>query len=113
MRHQPELEKLGLSAAEAQVYLSLLRKGGIWRATAVAATLGIPRSTVYLALNALLERGLVEAEPGYAARFPARPADRALSALVTAEEEELSQRQQELSQRKQVADELARELQSL
>src|SRR2546428_4851733 len=112
MRHgqQIELERLGLSAAEAQIYLALLRKGGTWRATAVAATMHIPRSTVYLALNALLERGLVEAETGYGGRFTAGPAERALPSLIPAEREELLQRQEELSPREQVAGELAQEL---
>ena len=110
--HQIELERLGLSAAEAQIYLALVRKGGTWRATAVAATLRIPRSTVYLALNALLDRGLVEAETGYGGRFSAVPAERALPSLIAAEREELLQRQEELSQREKVADELAQELKS-
>src|SRR2546422_4677129 len=114
MRHaqQIELERLGLSAAEAQIYLALLRKGGTWRATAVAATMHIPRSTVYLALNALLERGLVEAETGYGGRFSAVPAERALPSLIAAEREELLQRKQDLSEREKVADELAQELKS-
>jgi predicted DNA-binding transcriptional regulator len=114
MRHgcQIELERLGLSAAEAQIYLALLRKGGTWRATAVAATMRIPRSTVYLALNALLDRGLVEAETGYGGRFTAVPAESALPSLIAAEREELLQRQEELLQREQVADELAQELKS-
>lgn len=108
--HQIELEWLGLSATEAQIYLSLLRKGGAWGATAVAATMQIPRSTVYLALNALLERGLAEAETGYGGRFSAVPAERALPSLIAAEREELLQRQGELSEREKVADELAQAL---
>jgi HTH-type transcriptional regulator, sugar sensing transcriptional regulator len=110
--HQIELERLGLSAVEAQIYLALLRKGGTWRASAVAATMQIPRSTVYLALNGLLNRGLVEAETGYGGRFTAVPAERALPSLVAAEREELLQRQEELLQREHVADELAQELKS-
>ncbi len=112
-RHQIELERLGLSAVEAQIYLALLRKGGTWRATAVAATMQIPRSTVYLALNSLLDRGLVEAETGYGGRFSAVPAEQALPSLIAAEKGELLQRQQELSEREQVAGELAQELKSL
>src|SRR5688500_8127341 len=105
--HQIELERLGLSAVEAQIYLALLKKGGTWRATAVAATMQIPRSTVYMALNSLLDRGLVEAEAGYGGRFSAVAADRALPSLIAGEREELRQRQQELSQREEVANELA------
>jgi sugar-specific transcriptional regulator TrmB len=112
-RHQVELERLGLSAVEAQIYLALLKKGGTWKATAVAATMQIPRSTVYLALNSLLDRGLVEAETGYGGRFSAVPAEKALPSLVAAEREELLQRQQELANREQVAGELAQELGSV
>src|SRR5436309_3848320 len=90
-RHQIELERLGLSAVEAQIYLALLRKGATWRATAISATMQIPRSTVYMALNSLVDRGLVEAEAGYGGRFSAVPADRALPSLIDAERDELLQ----------------------
>jgi sugar-specific transcriptional regulator TrmB len=111
--YQAELERLGLSAAEAHIYLTLLAKGGAWRPTAVAATMHIPRSTVYLALNSLLERGLVEAEPGYGGRFSAVPAEQALPSLVAAEKEEILQRQEEVLQREKVAGQLGQELRSL
>jgi len=111
-RHQIELERLGLSAVEAQIYLALLKKGGTWRATAIAATMQIPRSTVYLALNSLQDRGLLEAEPGYGGRFSAVPPDRALPSLIAAEREELSQREKELGERETVAEQLTDELKS-
>ena len=112
-RHQVELERLGLSEVEAQIYLTLLKKGGTWKATAVAATMQIPRSTVYLAINSLKDRGLLEGGTGYAGRFSSVPAERALPALVAAEREELIQRQHELSEREHVAGELAEQLKSV
>jgi sugar-specific transcriptional regulator TrmB len=110
--HQVELERLGLSAVEAQIYLALLKKGGTWKAAAVAATMQIPRSTVYLALSSLRDRGLLEAEAGYGGRFSALPAERALPSLVAAEREDLLQREKELLERETVANELALELKS-
>src|SRR5207302_8225602 len=80
--YQIELERLGLSAVEAQIYLALLSKSGNWRATALVAMMHIPRSTVYLALTALLNKGLVEAEAGYGGRFSAVPPGRALKSLI-------------------------------
>jgi sugar-specific transcriptional regulator TrmB len=112
-RHQLELERLGLSETEAQIYLTLLKKGSAWKAAAIAATVQTARSTAYEAINSLKDRGLLEAEVGYGGRFSAVPAEQALPHLIAAEQEELSQRQQELSQRKEVASELARELNSL
>jgi len=111
--YQIELERLGLSAVEAQIYLALLSKSGNWRATALVAMMHIPRSTVYLALNALLNKGLVEAEAGYGGRFSAVPPERALRSLVAAEREALSRRQQELAAQELVAAELTRELMSV
>src|SRR5436309_2552345 len=111
--HQVELERLGLSAVEAQIYLALVKKGGTWRATAIAATMQIPRSTVYVAINSLRDRGLLEGGTGYAGLFSAVPAERALPALVAAERDELAQRQNEIAEREQVADELAQELKSV
>ena len=111
--HQVELERLGLSAAEAQIYLALLKKGATWRAAAISATMRIPRSTVYMTLNALLDKGLVEAEAGHGGRFSAVPAERALPSLIAAEREEILQRQQEVAEREKVAAELAQELSSV
>lgn len=108
--HQIELERLGLSAVEAQIYLALLAKGGTWGASAVAATMAIPRSTVYLTLNSLVDMGLLEVEAGYGGRFSAVPAEQALPSLVLREREDLVRRQREVSDREQVAQELARRL---
>lgn len=110
--HQVHLERLGLSDAEARMYLMLLRKGGPFGASALAAATRIPRSTVYLTLNALLDRGLIEAEAGYAGRFSAVPADKALPSLIEREAEELVQRQNELAERRDLASELGAQLQA-
>jgi HTH-type transcriptional regulator, sugar sensing transcriptional regulator len=111
--YQIELQRLGLSAIEAQIYLALLSKSGNWRATALVAMMHIPRSTVYLALNALVNKGLVEAEAGYGGRFSAVPPERALRSLIAAEREALLLRQQELAGQELVAAELTRELMSV
>jgi sugar-specific transcriptional regulator TrmB len=111
--YQFELERLGLSEIEAQIYLTLLKRGGAWKAAAIAATLQTARSTAYEAINSLRERGLLEAEVGYGGRLSAVPAEHALPHLIAADQEELLQRQQELSQRKQVASELAEELKAI
>ena len=84
-----ELEKLGLSAPEAQIYLALLRQGGALGAVALATNTKISRSNTYLALNSLADRGLIEAEAGYGSRFSAVPAEQALSALIAHKNNEL------------------------
>jgi len=104
-----ELQKLGLSAPEAQIYLALLRDGSLG-ASAVTSTTGIPRSTVYPTLNSLLDRGLVEAEAGYGGRFSAIAAEHALPSLIARAREELLQ---EVVERERIASELAKQLQAL
>lgn len=108
--HQIELERLGLSPVEAKIYLALIEKGGDWAASAVAAAMRIPRSTVYLALNSLLDMGLVESEAGYGGRYSAISPEQALPALVRREREELVQRERDLLEREGVAQQLATEL---
>lgn len=109
MLHQAELQKLGLSAPEAQTYLALLRDGSM-RASAVTSKTGIPRGTVYPTLNSLLDRGLVEAEAGYGGRFSAVPAEQALPSLIARSREELLQ---EMVERERIAGELANQLRSV
>ena len=53
-----ELEGVGFSSKEAGVYLALLEFGAL-RAHQISRHSGINRSTVYLALEALMERGIV------------------------------------------------------
>src|SRR5438445_8396037 len=112
MSLQSELQDIGLSSHEAQIYLALLRHGSLSASGVIPAT-SIPRSTVYPTLNSLLDRGLVEAEAGYGGRFSAVPPDQALPLLVLRESEELSQHQQQLLQRKRLAGELIKRLESV
>jgi len=111
------LERLGLSAAEAQVYLALLRNGGTLGATALAGAMGVQRTTVYPTLTSLTQKGMVEAGAGYGSRFTAVRPDEALPLLIAREREELLQRErlaeEELLQRKRLAGELVKQLDSL
>src|SRR5947209_9682292 len=68
-KYLDRLERLGLSTAEAQIYLALLRSGSPIGASAVVAATGVPRSSVYPTLTRLTDMGLVEAEAGYGGRF--------------------------------------------
>ena len=104
--YQPELEKLGLSSTEAEIYLVLLRNGTPMNASAVAAAIGHSRSSVYSGLNALIDIGVVEAEAGYGSRFSAVRPQQALPLLV-------ARKNDELLQCRQIAGELANELESL
>jgi sugar-specific transcriptional regulator TrmB len=102
-KHLDRLERLGLSTAEAQIYLALVRSGSPIGASAVVAATGVPRSSVYPTLTRLTDMGLVEAEPGYGGRFSAVPADQALPSLIVRAREDLLEREQ-------LASELAKEL---
>jgi len=100
------LEKVGLSSAEAQIYLALVHNGAPMSASAVVTATGVPRSSVYPTLSLLVDKGLVEAEAGYGGRFSAVPAEQALPSLMVREREELAQRAQ-------IAGELATELKTV
>jgi sugar-specific transcriptional regulator TrmB len=91
--HRLELEELGLSSSEAQVYLALLRTSGGLGASAVANATGIQRTAIYPVLDALLEKGMAERGAGYGGRFTAVPPRRALPSLIAREKEELANRQ--------------------
>jgi HTH-type transcriptional regulator, sugar sensing transcriptional regulator len=108
--HQAKLESLGLSAGEAQVYLTLLRSGGTLGATALASATGLPRTGVYPLLNSLVQKGIVEAEAGYGSRFTAIHPTQALPALVARERE---RQLGELQHRERMAADLVEELDSL
>ena len=97
--HRLELEELGLSSWEAQVYLALLRSSGGLGASAVGTATGIQRTSIYPVLDTLLEKGMVERGAGYGSRFTAVAPGRALPSLIAREKEELANR-----------DRLAREL---
>lgn len=103
--YQIELEKLGLSTPEAQIYLALLNNGGPVGASALTAKTAISRSNVYLTLTALADLGMIEEDAGYGRLFSAVPPDRALSSLVARKNDELLQCQR-------IAGELIKQLQS-
>jgi len=86
------LQELGLLPAEAQVYLALVRNGAL-SGTAVASVTGYPRSSVYLTLNSLLHKGLIEGGPGHGSRFFVVPPNKSLPSLVTQEKDAIAQRE--------------------
>ena len=89
---QLELQELGLLPAEAQVYTALVRNGALG-GSAIASVTGCPRSSVYLTLNSLLDKGLIEGGPGHGSRFSVVPPGKALPSLVVQEKEAISQRE--------------------
>lgn len=91
--HKAELERLGLSSPEAQVYLALLQNGPLG-ASDVAATTRMPRTSVYPTLCSLADKGMVEGGAGYGSRFSAISPEHALPALIEREKHELIEREQ-------------------
>jgi sugar-specific transcriptional regulator TrmB len=108
--HRAKLESFGLSTGEAQIYLTLLRSGGTLGASALAKATRIPRTGVYPLLNALIQKGIVEAEAGYGSRFTAIAPTHALPSLIAREREEQLEK---LSQRERLAADLMGELESI
>src|SRR2546428_4564604 len=90
---QLEIESLGLTPAEAQVYLALLRSGGTLRASALAAATGVARPNVYPILSSLADKGIVESEAGYGSPFSAVHPKQALSALIARQKQEVLERE--------------------
>ena len=86
-----KLEQLGLSAAEAAVYLTLLKSGPLG-ASAIAIATQIPRTSVYPTVASLVDKGLVEDGAEHGSRFSPVPPEQALSALIAREEETLRRR---------------------
>ena len=105
LEHRLKLEQLGLSPAEALVYLAVLNYGPL-AATAIASEAGIPRTGVYPTLCSLVEKGLIEGGFGHGSKFMAITPEEALRGLIAREEQKLSERQQ-------VAKELTKALPSL
>src|SRR5437667_338794 len=87
------LQELGLLPAEAHVYLALVRNGAL-SGSAVASVTGFPRSSVYLTLNSLLDKGLIEGGPGHGSRFAVVLPKKALPSLVVQEKEAIAQREE-------------------
>ncbi len=90
---QFEIENLGLTHGEAQVYLALLRSGGTLRASALAAATGVTRPNVYPILSSLADKGIVESEAGYGSPFSAVQPKQALSALIARQKQEVLERE--------------------
>lgn len=86
-----ELVELGLSPTEAQVYLTLVQSAAL-SASAIATATGLSRTSVYQILCGLTDRGLIESGTGYGSRFAAVAPERALPALIAAEQETLAYR---------------------
>lgn len=86
------LEEFGLSAAEVEAYMALIRNGPLG-ASAIASVTRLRRSNVYHALDSLTEKGLVEGASGYGSRFSAVPAKQALPSLIAREKEALAERE--------------------
>jgi sugar-specific transcriptional regulator TrmB len=111
-----DLERFGLSPAEAQVYVALVRNGALG-ATALADATSVQRTAVYPILTSLTQKGMVEAGTGYGSRFTAVRPDEALASLVAREREEILQRErlaaENLLQSKRLAADLAKQLESL
>ena len=89
--HRGALVQLGLSAAEAQVYLALLRNAS-QSASTLARTTGLSRSRVYQTLSSLGDKGLVESGAGYGSKFAIPAPEEALPALIDRERETLAER---------------------
>jgi len=87
-----QLEKWGLSVAEADVYLALVRNG-VLGASGIASATGIPRTSVYPILDSLIQKGLIDTGAGYGSRFTALSPKNALPSLIVREREELMQRE--------------------
>ena len=97
-----KLEQLGLSSAEAQIYLAILHNGPL-TAAAIAHETKIKRPSVYPIISSLADQGLVEGGAGYGSKFAAIAPDEALPALVRREK-------QTIAERERIADELAETL---
>jgi sugar-specific transcriptional regulator TrmB len=91
------LEDLGLSKTEAKVYLCLLDEAPLPAAT-IADRTGTSRSSVYLILRSLVDKGLIDAGAGYSSRYHAAPPERALTSLLERERLELENRRQQVDQ---------------
>jgi len=104
-----QLQDLGLTPGEAQIYTALIRNGALG-ASAIASVTGIARSSVYPMLNSLVEKGLLETGASYGSRFVVVPPEQALPSLVAREREALRRQQQLAAETVEQRDRLARDL---
>lgn len=86
------LESLGLTSAEASLYLAVLGSPGIGaqRAGEIA---GVPKSSVYPTLRALADKGLVRGGAGYGSRYEAVTPELALTSLIDEQREVIHERE--------------------
>src|SRR5687768_10980870 len=91
--HKEKLEQLGLSPAEAQIYLAVLRNGPL-AAARIAHETGIQRTSVYPTLCSLADKGLVAGGTGYGTKFAAVRPDEALRSLVAREKQKIAEQEQ-------------------
>jgi predicted transcriptional regulator len=87
------LQHLGLTKSEAQVYLRVLEQPSL-SAAEVADLAGVSRSSVYVILRSLAEKGLVDAGVGYNSRYQPAPPERALGQLLERDRTVLADREQ-------------------
>ncbi|TDD64031.1 hypothetical protein E1262_29435 [Jiangella aurantiaca] len=85
------LTTLGLTHVETEVYVALLGQGPM-PAKAICENVHHAQSSVYLALRALIDKGVVEGGGGYSARYHAVPPRRALQALLDHAAQEMRRR---------------------
>ncbi len=86
------LKDLGFSDVEAKVYLALIQQGSL-SAPALAELTGAPRSSIYLVLRGLKDKGLIEGGAGYGSRFSAIAPGKALNTLFQQERELIDRRE--------------------
>jgi HTH-type transcriptional regulator, sugar sensing transcriptional regulator len=91
----PLLEDLGLSKTEARVYLTLLSQSPL-PAPTIADLTGTSRSSVYLVLRSLVDKGLIDAGAGYSSRYHAAPPERALAGLLEQDRTALENRERQV-----------------
>jgi hypothetical protein len=87
--NRAELVELGLTPAEAQVYLALLHNPALG-AGAIASATQLSRSRVYQTLCSLADKGLVESGAGYGSKFAVVEPAQAFPALIARERESLA-----------------------
>ncbi len=95
MQTESLLEDLGLTKTEARIYLCLLEQSPLAAGT-IADITGTSRSSVYLILRSLVDKGLVDAGAGYSSRFAPSAPDVALAGLLQRDRDDLREREQNI-----------------
>jgi sugar-specific transcriptional regulator TrmB len=90
--NKAKLQELGLSPAEAQIYLAIIHRGPL-PAPAIANETGIKRTSVYPVICSLADKGLIEGGTGHGSKYAAVPPNEALPLLVAREKELISERE--------------------